>query len=123
LPVQAPPALILAYRDLMAACVRTLVDGGMDGAPAVAEHARQMLLDRHPVLERFSLGVPHQKDPVTETPELSAAIGSWIGEVLWASAPVDGTSPGRLIGRLTHDRRHVFQSAGLYESLPWKVEW
>jgi molecular chaperone GrpE (heat shock protein) len=28
----------------------------------------------------------------------------------------------RLIVDLTRDRRHVFQSAGLYEALPWKVE-
>jgi hypothetical protein len=123
LPVQAPPAMIQAYRDLMAAIVKRLVDGGVAGASTVAEHARKMLVERHPALERFSLTHPHPRDPVTETPALSEAIGAWIGEVLWTVVPEDGTTPERLIGDLTRERRHVFQSAGLFEALPWRVEW
>ena len=42
---------------------------------------------------------------------------------MWAAAPPEGTTPGRLVGDLTHERRHMFQSAGLFEALPWKVEW
>lgn len=123
LPVQAPPAMIQAYRDLMAAVVKRLADGGVDGAPSLAEHARQLLVDRHPCLDRFSLTHPHPRDPVTETPALSSAIGAWIGELLWAVAPADGTTPERLVGELARDRRHMFQSAGLFDALPWKVEW
>ncbi len=123
LPVQAPPAMIQAYRDLMGAIVRRLVDGGVDGAPSVAEHARKMLVDRHPCLERFSLTHPHPRDPVTEAPALSAAMGAWIGELLWTVVPQDGTTPERLIGELARERRHMFQSAGLFDALPWKIEW
>jgi hypothetical protein len=123
LPVQAPPSMIQAYRDLMAAIVKRLVDGGIDGAPSVCEHARMMLVDRHPCLERFSLTHPHPRDPVTETPALSAAIGAWIGELLWTVVPADGTTPEQLIAELARDRRHMFQSAGLFDALPWKVEW
>jgi hypothetical protein len=123
LPVQAPPSMIQAYRDLMAAIVKRLVDGGVDGAPSVAESARKMLVDRHPCLDRFSLTHPHPRDPVTEAPALSAAIGAWIGELLWTVAPADGTTPEQLIGELARDRRHMFQSAGLFDALPWKVEW
>ena len=123
LPVQAPPALIQAYRELMEAVVRRLVELGVDGAPAVAEQARQLLCDRHPVLERFALSHASPRGPVTETPALSAAMGAWLGDLLWAAAPADGTSPGQLIASLAHERRHVFQTAGLFESLPWKVEW
>jgi hypothetical protein len=123
LPVQAPPAMIQAYRDLMAALVKRLVDGGVDGAPAVTEHARQMLVERHRCLEYFSLTHPHPRDPVTETPSLSDAMGAWIGELLWTVALQDGTTPEQLIGELARDRRHMFQSAGLFDALPWKVEW
>jgi len=123
LPVQAPPAMIQAYRDLMAAIVKRLVDGGVDGAPSVAEHARKMLTETHPCLERFSLTHPHPRDPVTESPALSGAMGAWIGELLWTAAPPDGITPERLIGELARDRRHMFQSAGLFDALPWKVEW
>jgi hypothetical protein len=123
LPVQAPPAMIQAYRDLMAAIVKRLLDGGILGAPSVTEHARLLLVERHPCLERFSLLSPHPRDPVIETPALSLAIGAWIGEVLWTVVPEDGTAPERLIGELARDRRHMFQSAGLFDALPWKVEW
>ncbi|MFI5312249.1 MAG: hypothetical protein ACHQQ3_13500 [Gemmatimonadales bacterium] len=123
LPVQAAPALILAYRELMASIVKRLVTDGVDGAPAVAEHARKLLLDRHAVLDRLSLSAPNPRDPVTETSALSAAVGAWIGELLWAATPPEGTTPGRVLGELTHDRRHMFQSAGLFDALPWKVEW
>ena len=95
LPVQAPPSMIQAYRDLMAAIVKRLLDGGVVGAPSVTEHARVLLVDRHPCLERFSLLSPHPRDPVTENvPALSLAIGAWIGEVLWTVVPEDGTTPG-----------------------------
>jgi hypothetical protein len=123
LPVQAPPAMIQAYRDLMAAIVKRLVDGGMDGSPSVAEHARKMLVDRHPCLDFFSLTHPHPRDPVTDTPALSAAVGAWIGELLWTVVPQDGTKPEQLLGELARERRHMFQSAGLFDALPWKVEW
>jgi hypothetical protein len=123
LPVQAPPAMIQAYRDLVTSIVKRLVDGGVDGAPSVTEHARLQLVDRHPCLDRFSLLHPHPRDPVTETPELSAAIGAWIGEVLWTVVPEDGATPAHLISELARDRRHMFQSAGLFDALPWKVEW
>jgi hypothetical protein len=122
LPVQAPPLLIQAYRELMAAVVKRLVDSGADGAPAVAEHARHILMERHPVLDRFSLQHPNPRDPVAGTPDLSAAMGAWLGELLWAAAPADGAAPEQIVAELTRDRRHMFQSAGLFDALPWRVD-
>jgi hypothetical protein len=122
LPVQAAPALIQAYRELLGAVVKHLVADGVDGAPALAEHARQTMIRAHPALERFSLAMPNQRDPVAETAVLSAAIGAWLGEFLSAAAPVGGISPSRLIADLTRDRRHMFQSAGLFSALPWKAD-
>jgi hypothetical protein len=122
LPVQAPPALIRAYRELMEGVVARLVGLGATSAPAVAEHARRLLSENHAALEHFALAESDPADPVTETPALSAAIGAWLGDLLLTTAPPDGASPGRLIGEVAHDRRHVFQSAGLFDALPWKVE-
>jgi hypothetical protein len=121
LPIQAPPSLVQAYRDLASALVRRLVDSGRDSAPTIAEHARQNLLSAHPVLESFTRGTESHKDPLTDTKHLTSGIAAWIREVIWAAVDHDATSPEELLRELTWDRRHVFQSAGLYDEIPWKV--
>jgi hypothetical protein len=42
-------------------------------------------------------------------------------EVMWAAVDHDVVSPDALVRELTWDRRHMFQSAGLYDQIPWKV--
>ncbi|MHB8840054.1 MAG: hypothetical protein ACYC7F_14015, partial [Gemmatimonadaceae bacterium] len=83
LPNQAAPALIAAYRDLVATLVRRLQESGAESALPVAEHARHHLMEQHPALERFLLTIPSQRDPVVDAPALSAAIAAWLGETLW----------------------------------------
>ena len=39
----------------------------------------------------------------------------------WAAADHDGAPPDALLKELTWERRHMFQSAGFYERMPWKV--
>jgi hypothetical protein len=125
LPSQAPPALIQAYRELTAALVQRLVTAGKDGAPAVAEHARMMLLSAHPALEAFSFNTRAQavpmRDPVADSPNLTAAVAALIKEVVWAVVDHDGVPPEELLRELTWERRHLFQSAGLFDRIPWKV--
>lgn len=121
LPVQAPPALVLAYRELAATLVRRLVDYGRDSAPAIAEHARQNLVATHPVLDGFSFFNCPVKEPLVDTPALTAGVAAWMREVMWAAVDHDAVSPDALVRELTWDRRHMFQSAGLYEQIPWKV--
>ena len=53
--MQAPTGLVQAYRDLATSLVLRLVADGRESAPAIAEHARQALLDAHPVLDGISL--------------------------------------------------------------------
>jgi hypothetical protein len=119
LPIQAPPGLVQAYRDLTSSLVQKLVDAGRDSAPTIAEHARQNLLPAHPVLESFSLsGRP--TEPLADTQGLTSGVAAWIKELM-SVAMLDATSPEQLLRELTWDRRHVFQSAGLYEQIPWKV--
>lgn len=120
LPEQAPPALVQAYRDLVGAMVRRLAVEN-ESAAAIVEHARTTLLAAHPVLSQFGIGdAPPPRDPVADTRTLSAALGAWVKEVIWAGAGSSLTHE-ELLRELTWERRHVFQSAGLYEHLPWKV--
>ena len=122
LPVQAPPALVQAYRELGNALVQRLVKDGKESAPAIAEHARTNLLPKHPELDGFSIGKRPAKEPVADTTQLTAAVASWLSEVMWATANHDGgASPETLLKELTWERRHMFQSAGFYDKMPWKV--
>ncbi|MGH9885102.1 MAG: hypothetical protein ACREBE_06220 [bacterium] len=121
LPVQAPPLLVQAYRDLTASLVQRLVELGRDSAPAIAEHARQTLLGKHPVLDCFSLSGKPAREPLADAEGLTIGVAAWIRELMWAAIDHDAMSPEELLRELTWDRRHVFQSAGLYDQIPWKV--
>lgn len=139
LPAQAAPALIQAYRDLMANTVRRLQQSGTESALAVAEHARRHLLPSHPPLERMNIALDAApvsatatlsfgrtptssvKDPICETRVLSAAVGAWMAELLWNAPPANGTPPERFLEDLLRERRHMFQMAGLFDSLPWSL--
>ena len=119
-PSQAPPALIHAYRELVNDLVRELIGQGKDSAPMIAELARQSLASTHMSLHSFTAMDRLVHDPVSGVDELTEAVAAWITEVLWASADMDG-GPEALLRKLTHDRRHMFQSAGLFERLPWQM--
>src|SRR5205814_5304321 len=68
LGVQAPPALVQAYKDLASNLVGTLVSQGRTSAPAIAEHARQALLEDYPVLDGIALSdKPSRADMVVDT--------------------------------------------------------
>lgn len=121
LPIQAPPGLVQAYRDLASALVSRLVDGGRHSAPAIAEHARQNLLATHPVLDALSLSGKPAVEPLADTAGLTLGVAAWVKELMWAAVDHGGAPPEKLLRDLTWDRRHLFQSAGLYDHLPWKV--
>jgi len=87
----------------------------------VAEHARQNLVATHPVLEGFSFSGATVTEPLTDTARLTAGIAAWIRDVMWAAADNDSRAPDALLRELTWDRRHMFQSAGLFDQIPWKV--
>ena len=122
LPHQASPALIQAYRELIGALTARLREAGKTSAAEITEGARRALVLKHPTLERFSPSLPTTKDPVTDAQTLTKAIASWTADILWAACP-DDTTPEQLLHDLTVSRRHVFQAAGLFDALPWKVKW
>ena len=121
LPVQAPKELVSAYRELANALVQRLTADGRAGAPAIAEQARQNLLKTHPDLECFSIGKKAPREPIADTARITAAVASWLKEIMFAGADHAGTPPETILKDLTWERRHMFQSAGFYEKLPWKV--
>jgi hypothetical protein len=121
LPVQAPPALVQAYRDLTTTLIQRLVAAGHESAPAVAEHARQNLVMTHPVLDGFSFAGGAVTDPLADTERLTSGVAAWIRDVMWAAADNDSHAPEVLLRELTWDRRHMFHSAGLFDQIPWKV--
>ena len=123
IPQQAPTALVKAYRQLARRLVEALVASGRESAADIAEHARRTLLDRHPVLEHFTIGERELADPVADVATVTEAVAAWVAEVLWALADHDTVRPETLLADLTRDRRHVFQSAGFYDDLPFKVQW
>lgn len=121
LPVQVPKELVAAYRELANGLVQRLTADGSDSATAIAEHARQNLLKTYPDLECFSIGKKAPREPIADTARITGAVASWIKEIMFAAANHDGTPPETLLKELTWERRHMFQSAGFYEKMPWKV--
>jgi hypothetical protein len=121
LRAQAPHGLVQAYRELTGSLVRQLVDRGRSTAPQIAEHARQQLLGSHPVLAEFALDDAARNDPVADTVALTNGVAAWIRDVLWAAMDHEGDPPEAILRELTWERRHMFQSAGLYDQMPWKV--
>ena len=123
LPVQAKPQLILAYRELVSGLVVRLVSEGAESAPAIAEAARRSLAPTHPVLDRFATTGRAMRDPAADTATLTAGIAMWIAELLWTTSATADTPPERLLKEMMFERRHLFQSAGLCDALPWRVQW
>jgi len=121
LPVQAPPALVQAYRELTSALVTRLVNDGRDSARSIAEHARVNLVPAHPALDAFTFCDRPTKDAMVDTRQLTSGVAAWIRDMLWTAVDHDALAPEQLMRELTWDRRHMFQSAGLFDELPWKV--
>lgn len=139
LPNQASPALIDAYRTLMQGLTDALSKAGVRNTAQLVERARQAQAPAHPPLAQLELGAAASRDvmttsaimrldalsaprdPVTTAPQLARAIGAWVNDVLLAVALPDGTTPESLLRELTRERRHLFQSAGFFDALKWKL--
>lgn len=121
LPLQAATGLVQAYRDLTTSLVLRLVADGRESAPAIAEHARSTLVSTHPPLDGFSFNGRPTKAVVADAESLTRAIAALINEVLWTAADQEGNTPEQMLRELTHERRHLFTSAGLFDQLSWKL--
>jgi hypothetical protein len=121
LPVQAPTGLVQAYRDLTTQLVLRLVADGRESAPAIAEHARATLVATHPALEGLSFSGRTPRAVVADANDLTDGIAALVNELLWTATDQEGKGPEQMLRELTHDRRHLFQSAGLFDKLAWKL--
>jgi hypothetical protein len=121
LRIQASPALVQAYRELLAGLVQRATAAGSSSAVAIAEHARHSLLARHPSLDGFAFTDRPVPEPVADGAELTAAVAAWIQEFMWTAADHDRSSPEEMLRDAVWERRHIFQSAGLFDKIPWKV--
>ena len=121
LPVQAPMGLVQAYRDLATSLVLRLVADGRESAPAIAEHARNNLARAHPSLEGFTFNGRTPKPVVADADALTDGVAAFINELLWTASDQEGGGPEQMLRELTHERRHLFQSAGLFDRLSWKL--
>ena len=122
LPVQAPPALVQVYRQLVNTLVERLRESGNEHVHLIADYARHILLDRHPALGSFAVLVRAPHDPVADADELTAAVAAWIGEITLAAVELDSEAPERLLREVTWERRHALQSAGFFDHLGWKLD-
>jgi hypothetical protein len=121
LRIQASPALIQAYRELLLGLVQRATKAGSSSALAIAEHARQSLLAKHPSLDGFTFSERIVSEPVADSAELTAAVAAWVQEFMWTAADHDRSSPEEMLRDAVWERRHIFQSAGLFDRIPWKV--
>ena len=121
IPVQAPTGLVQAYRDLATSLVLRLVADGRENAPATAEQARQKLLTAHPALEGISFSGRPARAVVADAAALTSGTAALINELLWSAGDQDADGPAAMLRDLMHERRHLFQSAGLYEQIHWKL--
>jgi len=121
IPVQAPTGLVQAYRDLATSLVLRLVADGRENAPATAEQARQKLLTAHPALEGISFSGRAARAVVADAAALTSGTAALINELLWSAGDQDAEGPAAMLRDLMHERRHLFQSAGLYEQIHWKL--
>lgn len=122
LPAQATPALIQSYRDLIVALTEQMGAVGVADAPRVVETARRKMVKPYPLLERFSPALATARDPVADPSVLTRALGAWVGEALVAVVPA-GEDPAAVLREVTSARRHLYQAAGLFDALPWKMQW
>ncbi|MDB4886374.1 MAG: hypothetical protein JWN79_1812 [Gemmatimonadetes bacterium] len=121
LPVQAPTGLVQAYRDLATQLVLRLVADGRESAPAIAEHARATLVATHPALDGLSFSGRTPRAVVADAADLTSGIAALVNELLWTATDQEGNGPEQMLRELTHERRHLFQSAGLFDRLAWKL--
>ena len=121
IPLQAPTGLVQAYRDLATSLVLRLVADGRENAPAAAEQARQKLLAAHPALEGISFSGRTPRAVVADADALTSGTAALINEMLWYGQEHDADGAAAMLRDLMHERRHLFQSAGLYEQIHWKL--
>jgi hypothetical protein len=58
---------------------------------------------------------------VADAAALTSGTAALINQLLWSTGTEDPERPAAMLRDLMHERRHLFQSAGLYEQIHWKL--
>jgi hypothetical protein len=56
---------------------------------------------------------------VADADALTDGVAALINELLWTAGDQHGEQSATMLKELMHERRHLFQSAGLYERIAW----
>jgi len=122
LPVQAPPALFAAYREVAQSLVAELDRAGLPGAES-AEQGRFLLLAEYPLLSLFDPSSAETAEPVVDDRTLTQAVAVWVTATLRGAIRGDDVAAARHLRAAVWDRRHMLQAAGFLSAVPWAVEW
>jgi hypothetical protein len=122
MPVQAPAALVAAYRELIDRLYLELGSYGVPVPSAVGERVRHALIERHPALRRFAGGTKPE-DPADDAEDVTAAIAAWVTDTIKESLDGDDEAARSVIEAAARDRRHMLHAAGFLSALPWELEW
>ncbi len=124
LPLQAPPAMIAMFRHY-AWDLADLIEREAPGEGAKrAERVRQRLLPQHAALA--CVGGPRgaeQPDPVVERQALADGMAAWTRELLGELEVLAPQSAPRLLRASSHEHRFALGAVGVFEKLPWRVQW
>jgi len=122
MPVQAPAALVAAYRELVTKLYDELGSYGVPVPSAVGERVRDALIDRHPSLRRFAAG-SKSEDPADDADEVTGAVAAWVTETIRESLDGDDDAARSVVKAAARERRHMLHAAGFLSALPWDLEW
>ena len=122
MPAQAPAALVLAYRELIARMYSELGSYGVPVPSAVGERVRDALITRHPSLKQFAAGAKPE-DPADDGDEVTAAVAAWVTETVREALDGDEEAALSVVKAAARERRHMLHAAGFLSALPWELEW
>lgn len=124
LPTQASPALLDTFRVLYRRFVAEVENELPGEGTSRAARALSAVAGAHPVLTLLAAPPPGTETTTVAEPEaLTRALAAWTRALL---DEVEVVSPGTgplAVKQATHEQRHVLQSMGFYELVPWRPAW
>ena len=124
MPVQAPPALLEVYADMMAAAVGTTGAAiGRDAATRCFADALERARQRHAVLRDYRLDEDGRMvgESCAGAPEITSGVATVLFDALTAAERAGATDPALTLQQLAHENRFLLQANGFFERFPWPV--
>lgn len=124
IPVQAPVALVRAYRDILQRISHAVELELPAEGRRKQERASIAVAASYPVFMVLTSASVDEKPlgPVSAD-ALTVSFADWTTRVLQDVELVVPGAAERVIRHATRDQRFVLQAAGFYERLPWRIRW